>query len=218
MPDVSVAVVTGRHPFDVRAFHRLFRGLPGIDAYIQHMEDWSASPKKVREEYDAVVFYNMHTELPDARGPWYESGTKTALEQLGETRQGIVVLHHGLLAFPDWPRWREIVGTWRRKEGYSYHFGEKVRLEIADPGHPITAGMRSWEMVDETYLTDDADSDSEILITTNNPHSMRTIAWTRQFRRSRVFCFQSGHDDIAWSNPNFRTVLRRGILWVAGDI
>lgn len=212
----KIAVVTGRHPFDVQAFHRLFRSLPGIDAYIQHMEDWSACPKIAREEYDAVVFYNMHSELPNPKGPWYESGTKAALEELGETKQGIVMLHHGILAFPDWPPWREIVGTWRRTENYSYHFGERIRLDIADPDHPITAGLNSWEMVDETYVTDDAAPGSDILITTEHPNSMRTIAWTRRYKRSRVFCFQSGHDAAAYSNSSFRTVLRRGIIWSAG--
>ena len=53
-PDVSgapdpgslrVAVVTGGHAFDVPNFHRLFRQLPGIDAYPQHLEHFASSPE-----------------------------------------------------------------------------------------------------------------------------------------------------------------------------
>ena len=73
-------------------------------------------------------------------------------------------------------------------------------------------------MVDETYTMADAGPGSEILLTIDHPKSMKTIAWTRQFKRSRVFCFQSGHDDRTWANASFREVLRRGIHWCAARI
>jgi type 1 glutamine amidotransferase len=71
-------------------------------------------------------------------------------------------------------------------------------------------------MVDETYAMADAGTGSEILLTMDHPRSMKTIAWTRPYRNSRVFCFQCGHDNQAWENPNFREVLARGIRWTAG--
>jgi type 1 glutamine amidotransferase len=70
-------------------------------------------------------------------------------------------------------------------------------------------------MVDEIYTANDANSSSQVLITTSHRRSMETIAWVRQFGASRVFCFQSGHDDAAYSNVNFREVLARGIRWCA---
>jgi type 1 glutamine amidotransferase len=45
---------------------------------------------------------------------------------------------------------------------------------------------------------------------------MKTIAWTRQYKNARVFCYQSGHDNQAYANPNFRKVVARGIHWLAG--
>jgi type 1 glutamine amidotransferase len=44
---------------------------------------------------------------------------------------------------------------------------------------------------------------------------MKTIGWTRQYKKSRVFCFESGHDNQTWVSPEFREVLRRGLLWCA---
>jgi type 1 glutamine amidotransferase len=44
---------------------------------------------------------------------------------------------------------------------------------------------------------------------------MRTLAWTREFERARVFCYQSGHDAGAFDHPSFRTVVANGIRWVA---
>jgi len=60
--------------------------------------------------------------------------------------------------------------------------------------------------------------DSEILLTTDHPKSMKVLAWVRRYQKSRVFCFQSGHDPQAWRNQNFVTVLQRGIQWCAKGI
>ena len=65
---LRVAVVTGGHSFDVQNFYRLFRELPGIDAYPQHLEHFSSSPEEVRDAYDAVVFYGMGSGVPVEEG------------------------------------------------------------------------------------------------------------------------------------------------------
>ena len=82
----------------------------------------------------------------------------------------------------------------------------------------ITRGVAAWQMIDETYTMADAGADSEILLTTRHPKSMRTLAWTRTHNNARVFCFQSGHDNQTWQNRAFREVLSRGIHWTARRI
>jgi len=208
---IKVAVVTGRHPFDVRGFHRLFRALDGVDAYIQHMEEFAAESVGLRDWYDVVLFYHMYVATPAGDGP--EQAMKEALETLGRSRQGIFVLHHALLGFPDWPLWSEIVGIENRRFGF--YPEQTIRLDIACPDHPITRGLAGWEMVDETYTMDAAAEGSDILITTDHPQSIKTIAWTRQYQNAPVFCFQCGHDDAVFSHPTFRQVVRRGIEWLA---
>jgi len=214
---LAVAVVTGGHSYDVPGFQKLFRGMPGTESFIQHMEDFASSPREVRQSYDVVLFYIMLLDGPTDQGlPWYAGKPKTALEELGETEQGILVLHHALLAYPRDPVWSEIVGVPERRFGY--HMGQSIRVEVARPGHPLTKGLRPWDMTDETYTMADAGAGSEILLTAEHPKSMRTIGWTRSYRRSRVFCLQSGHDRLAWRHPSFQKVLHRGLLWCAGRI
>jgi len=213
---IRVAVVTGGHSYDVPNFHRLFRALDGVEAYIQSIDDFSASAKAVREAYDVVLFYIMMMPTPENEGlPWYAGQPMTALSELGETEQGIVVLHHALLAYPEWPLWSEIVGIADRRFGY--FFAETVSSEIMGD-HPITHGISPWTMIDETYTMASAGEDSRVLLTYDHPHSMKTIAWTRQYHRCRVFCYEAGHDNATWPDPNFREVLRRGVLWAAHRI
>jgi len=214
---ITVAVVTGGHAYDVPNFHKLFAALPGVNAVIQHMDDFASSPAAVRDSYDAVCFYIMLMQGPANEGlPWYAGRPKDALEHLGSTPQGILVLHHALLAYPQWPAWSEIVGIKDRKFGY--HMNQKLFVKVTDPAHPITRDMAAWEMIDETYTMADAGPDSQILLTVDHPKSMKTIGWTRQYKKSRVFCFESGHDSQTWVNAGFRQVLYRGLLWCAGKV
>jgi hypothetical protein len=213
---ITVAVITGQHPFDVPAFHALFRSIPEIDFYPQHLEDFVSDAGGVRRDYNVLLFYHFHQANPGAEQGWWERGTREALEQLGETRQGIFVLHHAILAFPKWPLWSEIVGIADRS--FQFDVGQELFVEIADPGHPITRDLQSWRMVDETYLMANADEGSHVLLTTNHPRSMRTLAWTRQHKHARVFCCQSGHDARAYANESFRTVVSRAVQWLAGRL
>ena len=212
---VKVAVITGGHGFDVPGFQQAFDH-PEIRAYHQHMNHFAGSPAEIRRGYDCVCFYHMLMPTPKDDGEWYEGQAKTALEDLGETEQGIFVLHHALLAYPDWPLWSDIVGIQSRKFGY--HDDQHLKIEVAEPDHPITQGLAAWEMIDETYTMDDAGAGSEILLTVDHELSMKTIAWTRSYKKARVFCFESGHDNQTFTVPEFRQVLARGILWCAGRI
>ena len=214
---LRVAVVTGGHHYDVMNFHRLFRSLPGIDAYIQHMDDFASSPTEVRDDYHAVLFYTMLRDGPaDGGMPDYVGNPLTALSHLGERTQGIFLLHHSLMAYPTWPQWDVMTGISHR-DRFEYYHEQPVKVEVVRP-HPITDGLASWEMVDETYVMHEPEADSETLLAANQDRSMYALAWTRRYRRSRVFVYQSGHDDRAWSNPDFQEVVRRGLLWCAGRL
>jgi hypothetical protein len=211
---LQVAVITGGHLFDVPNFHRLFRALDGIEAYIQPMADFTASPEKVRDSYDVLLFYIMLMEDPaEAKRPGPADQAKAVLERLGATEQGIVIIHHALLAYPKSALWSEVVGIADRK--FTFDHDQTLQVQVADSNHPITRRLRPWEMIDEIYGMDNASEGSKILLTVDHPKSMKTIAWTRQYKKARVFCTESGHDNQTWVNPNFKLVLRRGILWSA---
>ena len=148
--------------------------------------------------------------------PWYAGKPKSVLEELGQTGQGIFMLHHSILAYREWPIWSQIVGF--SDLTHDVTMAQTLFVEVEDHEHPITSGVSGWDMVDETYKMCDPEPDSQILLTTKHPTSMRVLAWTRQYKNSRVFCYQSGHDNRTWDNPNFITMLWRGIEWCARRI
>ena len=74
-------------------------------------------------------------------------------------------------------------------------------------------------MIDETYIMGEPEEPGNtILITTDNETSIKNIAWARQYKNSRVFCFVSGHDNQAYANPGFRKILHNAIHWTSGKI
>lgn len=204
---LKAAVITEWHPFDVMNFQRLFWGFDDMEAYFQ---SWDIFARDVsRDAYDVVVYYNMSFPAPaqdDPRRRYME-------DHLGSTPQGIVLLHHAILSYKEWPFWNDVSGVTDRR--FKYFGGQELRFEIRADQHPITRGIEDFTFADESYLMAEPAGDNEVLITTEHPNSLRSIAWTRTYRNSRVFCYQSGHDNSAWSDANFRKILRSGILWAA---
>lgn len=226
---IKTAVITGEHPFVVEDFHGFFRSMPEIDFYPQHMEDFvtdiSSSRHYERQttfghpwlNYDVIVFYNMHRQNPD---PEDRTGARTieVIEKLGEMSTGLVFMHHGILAFKDWPIWSEMVGIEDRS--FTSDPEHTMSAEVVNPDHPITKGIASWDMIEETYKMDSATGEggNDILVTTDHPTSLESFVWTRQYKKSRVMCTPMGHSRKGYNTPQFREIMVRGIQWVAGRL
>ena len=202
---MKIAIVTGQHGFKEDAFDAVFESMEGIEFVREELDVFVNDPD--RSKYEAVVFYNFHRQNPDPE-------TAEAILSLADNGQGLVILHHAILAFPKWEDFSDICGIHDRKFGFSSD--EKVHVHVADKDHPITAGIDDWDMTDETYSMECPGQDSHVLLTTDNPTCMEIIGWTRTYRNSRVFCLQSGHDNKTYSVPQFLEVLARGIKWSVG--
>jgi hypothetical protein len=215
---MKAAILTGGHHYHVTGFHQLFRDLPGIDAYVQHMADFVACSPEIRREYDVLVFYTQFQDdfIIPGLPPGSRDTVRSVVESVGTTNQGIVILHHGLLSFPGWDIWNDIVGMPDRSLS-EYSHDESIPYHIMDSDHPVCAGLTDWTLTDETYQMAAAAGDNHILITTDHPDSMKTLAWTRHYKLSRVFCLQAGHDPKTWNDMNFRALLSQGMHWCASS-
>ena len=213
--DIAVAVVTGKHTFDIPGFQQMFSSMSNMEFYLQDLENFVADVGKYNDKYDVVLFYNFHQQTPvvDERDG---AMILNSINKLAENGQGIFVLHHAILAFPNWEIWSQIVGITDRRFGY--HGNQTIQTDLMDDSHPITYGLKSWEMVDETYTMNEVGDDSQPLLAIDHVNSMHIVGWTRHYGNGRVFCYQSGHDNQSFYNPNFRTVVFRGIQWLANRI
>lgn len=210
---LKVAVLVECHPFDIVNFQKMLWSFEDCDCFVQAF-DLFAQDEVNQESYDVVLYYNMSLPKLAEENPV----RKYLEEKLGNTKQGIILLHHALLSFPKWDLWTKVSGVKVRCEDgvFQYHQNETVNEHIMDASHPITEGIKDFTLVDETYIIGEPDEEgNKILVTTNNAQSIKNIAWTRTYKNSRVFCYASGHDNKAYENETFRKLIHNAILWAS---
>jgi len=205
----KVAVVQDWHPYDIVSFQEMLNSMPEFKFYVQNI-DILAEDKENLPNYDAFLFYGLGLKIPEAG----KATEKFSTEFLGSTKSGIVLLHHAILNYNHWEVWDEITGL--KSRSMTYHQNQNVSFNIADPQHPITKGLSPFSLTDETYKM--GSPDDSPLITTDHELSLSTVAWTRQYKNSKVFCYASGHDSNSYDNASFREIVRRGLLWSMGKI
>jgi type 1 glutamine amidotransferase len=97
------------------------------------------------------------------------------------------------------------------------------RVEIV-AGHPITAGLDSFDVHTEQYFCH-VDPSLSVLATTTfaglhgAPETagvVMPVVWTRRFGAGRVFVNTLGHSPADLLLPPTRVLTERGLLWAAG--
>lgn len=169
----SLLVLSGGHPFEEGPFDAMLARLTGWDVTrLDHPEAELAVAAGAAERADAVLFYDMPgytfaDGTVTARSP--QSEFVAALERRLAAGRGIVVMHHALAGWAEWPEWAHIAGG-----RFLYAPGEFDGRSVLDSGyrhdvdymaevvadHPVTAGLpETFPVCDELYLAEVHSSD-----------------------------------------------------------
>ena len=213
---LQAAVLVENHPYNVIKFQEMFDSFTDCKCYIQPV-DLFVQDNDNKNKYDTVLWYNINWDMPKKGGVLQ----KYLENEAGAGSQGIILIHHALLNFQNWDLYTEICGLRERGAGidFKYTHDETVRQRILDPNHPITSGVSDFTIIDETYnLGEPGEPGNHLLISTDNEKSMKTLAWTRKYKNSRVFLYASGHDNRAYDDENYRKIIHQALRWTAGRI
>ncbi|NQU23316.1 MAG: ThuA domain-containing protein [Candidatus Nealsonbacteria bacterium] len=216
---IRVLLTFGGHGFEQEPFFAMFDAMKDVE-YTKAPMPASADLLKpdLKKKYDVIVMYDMVGDL--------SAEQHNAFVALLNEGIGLVSLHHNMGAHRNWDEFRkitggkfifepcEIDGKKYTKSGWSH--GEDMKVTVADKEHPITKGLKDFEIHDETYNKYYTAADAKVLLTTDHPKNDPKLAWVQDYGKSRVFYFMLGHDAKAWANPNFAEILGRGIRWTAG--
>jgi type 1 glutamine amidotransferase len=211
---VKGLVITGGHDHET-SFYTLFDGYKDL-AGMPVASSTTAFQNDLRGKYDVLIMYDFSRDL-DQIG-------KKNLRDFVEGGKGVVVLHHALLDYQEWPWWYEDVvgGRYRLKsEGNipssTVKNGQQIFVTPA-LDHAITAGIGPFHIVDETYKRMWFSPRVRPLLTTDNPNSDSRLAWIGPCATSRVVAIQLGHGPSAFGHPSYRALVHNAILWSAGRI
>jgi type 1 glutamine amidotransferase len=214
---IKVLVVSGGHGFEHKPFYDVFNAIPSItyDTLAQPQANvFIASPGI--NQYDVLVFYDMADLISPAQQEAYINLLKKGAS--------MIFLHHALVSYQNWPEFIKIVGGQYHTQPVvvngdtlkaNYEHDVTIPVKVEDKKHPVTQGIRDFEVVDEVYSDVEILPQVKPLLSTTYPKSMRYLAWVNHYGNSDVLCIQLGHGPSGYTNPNFRRLIRQAIEWSA---
>jgi type 1 glutamine amidotransferase len=171
------------------------------------------------EKYDAVVlhFKNYDPAIPGRAGLDH-------LMQFVERGGGLMLLHFSCGAFEEFrDQFITLAGrVWFGEQPPAGRHQHDPRgtftVNLAGDSHPITAGMRDFETLDELYTCLEGEVPITAVATAKSKVDGKTypIAFVLQFGKGRVFHSVLGHDTVALEAPGPSQLHRRGCAWVCG--
>lgn len=215
---IKTLIITGGHGFEKEPFFQMFRDNPEItfDHAVQSMTSSDAYDRPDLYEFDVIVLYDMIQNISEQQ--------KTRFKKLFDRGTGLVVLHHALVNYQNWPEFERIIGgTYpepQDKRGavtdqLGYEHDVDIPVTILATDHPVTAGLKDFTLHDEIYWGYRTTSDAKPLLSTPHPKSGKPLAWTRSEGKSRVVYLQLGHGPTAFNHPSYRQLLSQTIRWTA---
>ena len=217
-PPIRILIITGGHDYNKETFDEMFRSL-GSTITCQILEFPSAYDMLLpsnRDKYDVLVFYHMWQTIS-------EEQKKVFIDCIAEGKP-VVVLHHSICAFDDWEEYWHIIGgkyfhrptivDGKEYPACSYVHDLHFKVAVVDFNHPVTKGVKDFELFDETYKGYWIEPGVTPILTTADTTSNNVIGWTKTYGKARIVTLQSGHDSPTFQNPAFRQLLKQSVEWV----
>ncbi len=164
-----------------------------------------------REDFDVLLYYGGPGKADEA--------ADRAIEKFVDAGGGVVALHHAS-AFGT-KAWFQLLGC--RFAGHPAI--TELTVLIADPKHPITAGLSDFKIMDEPYKHNIAEVQRHVLAKfkdrpgDKDPKAATAnmdIVWTREVGKGKVVYCALGHGKAAWENPAWQKLVAQAICWSAG--
>ncbi|HEY2846124.1 MAG TPA: ThuA domain-containing protein [Bryobacteraceae bacterium] len=233
-PDrIQVLIITGQNPHDWKGTTPLLRkALEDTEKFeVRVVEEFRGGTPEMLAPYALIImnYYNGGA----AQNRFGEKGDN-AIADFVRSGKGIVLYHLSLGSFDGWTDYEKMSGgNWRPNQGH-HSAAHDYELNIVDPNHAITAGLKTPLMIkkDELFanLRWQPEGSYHVLANAYDDHSLygaqdkqtkvgagtvEPILWTTEFGKGRVFVTALGHDPINTETPEFRTILQRGAEWAA---
>ena len=104
-PDkIRVLVVTGGHGFEKEPFFKLFKDNPDITYQaVEHPNAHAMFKATAASQYDVIVTYDFNRKITEEAKGDFVARLKDG--------KGLVVLHHAIATYPEWPEYWNIIGA-----------------------------------------------------------------------------------------------------------
>ncbi len=182
----------------------------------------------ITEQPDTLTYidYKKHDVIvsnwncwPDGQLRW-TSEQEAAFERYINEGGGAVFIHAGASSFNGWEGYHKIgIGRWGDKTSHGKPTVGKV-IDL-NHDHPVTQGISEFYIMDEIWENTDIHPSAQPLarITATDEEDRHAIeessVFVNHIGKGRSFYTTLGHDDRAFFNTGFQTLMLRGTEWAA---
>jgi len=198
----------GEHEYELwqERWSSLLRDTPGVT--VESAFEWPESTLWQRADLVVLYFWN------------HDWNTQRYAELDGFLARGggVVAIHSSVVEDRHPNELARRFGLSGQRPRLQFRHGP-LRLEVrSSKPHPITQGIESLNLVDESYWEMVGDLEKvETLATAREAGKDRPMLWTHSHEEGRVFCTVPGHYAWTFDDPIYRLILLRGMAWAAGD-
>ena len=180
---------------------------------IRTVEDTSILESELElAAYDVIVFLIYTRSNPEI-----SDQAKENLLNFVKGGKGFYSQHLASASFSKWEEFGKLCGRYWVL-GKSGHGPRSVfKSDIADDSHPITKGLKAFDVDDELYAKLQGDGEIEVLVTADSDWSDATepLVLTSQYGKGRSVHNAYGHDRKAIMTPEVQKLIARGVEWAA---
>jgi type 1 glutamine amidotransferase len=170
------------------------------------------------EKFD-VVLSNWNS-WPENDLRWPEQ-TEKALLQFINNGGGFVTFHSSTSVFYKWPEFQEISTAAWIMDTTNHGKLSETQVEISNTEHPVTQGLKGFEIFDELWINASKNNKFEVLGTATNEELIKNGMKSQPaimvvgYGKGRIFHTILGHDLKAMESAGFQDLMIRGTEWAA---
>jgi type 1 glutamine amidotransferase len=209
-------ILAGDHAHDPNhAFEGVGAALGREGIEVTCTTDFAGFGQGVLKDKALFVLSRDGIEFPDGRGSeseaWMQPRQEDALEQFVLRGGGFLALHNAGWGYP----WK---GGYRRTLG-GYYIGHppraRFRVEVVNTAHPVTAGVASYDVVDEQHwLHWDYQRVTPLLVSQGQDGRQSVSGWAYEYGSGRVVYLPQGHTLEALMHPMVQRLLHNATRWL----
>ena len=216
MKSTKALILAGDNYHDANdAFEGVGSVLRNEGVEVECTSDFAAFGEEMLADKDLFVILRDGIEFADGREgervAWMQPIQETAIEQFVLKGGGFMPLHNSGWGYP----WN---GGYRRTLA-GYYVGHpaiaKFKVEVVNRSHPVTAGVESYEIVDEQhFLWFDYDRVEVLLVSQGEDGRQSAAGWAYEYGKGRVVYLADGHTLEILQHSTYQRLLRNAALWL----
>jgi mono/diheme cytochrome c family protein/glucose/arabinose dehydrogenase/type 1 glutamine amidotransferase len=198
----------------------------GLHDYPAFLADWSKILLERGVEVDGALHFPTADELArtdvlviyKGDGGTCSSQERAALETYLQRGGGLVVLHDGMCSND--PAWFAQVAGGAKRHGEPNYSPGQLAVRIVDREHPITRGLRDFQIDDEAFFMLSRTPGMHVLLEAALPKNGEVHPQAWSYERTlpggqpyRSFVWMQGHYPANFQKDVPRELLLRGLAW-----